>query len=135
MSDEVSGSCLCGKVKYKIDGPFDAFFLCHCTRCQKDTGSAHAANLASTTAKLTWVSGQELVATFKVPSTRHQKSFCKECGAAVPGYHLDGQLLIAPAGGLDGQVPIPPTAHIFYADKASWEDGLEALKAFDAFPS
>jgi hypothetical protein len=135
MPETCFGSCLCGKVKYKIEGDFDAFFLCHCTRCQKDTGAAHAANLASTSAKLEWVSGQELVTTFALPSTRHQKSFCRECGAALPGYHLEGKLLIAPAGGLDVDVPIAPTAHIFYADKASWEKDLEELKKFEGFPS
>ena len=35
------GSCLCGKVTFEIEGNFEQFFLCHCERCRKDTGSAH----------------------------------------------------------------------------------------------
>ncbi|MCI3132528.1 GFA family protein [Phenylobacterium aquaticum] len=54
-----AGSCLCGGIAFEISGPFEAFFLCHCSRCRKDTGSAHAANLFSSTAKLTWLSGQD----------------------------------------------------------------------------
>ena len=40
------GSCLCGEVRFEVTGDFERFFLCHCGRCRKDTGSAHAANLA-----------------------------------------------------------------------------------------
>ncbi len=45
MESVHKGSCLCGLVKYELTGAFQQFFLCHCTRCQKDTGTAHAANL------------------------------------------------------------------------------------------
>ena len=53
MTDHV-GSCLCGTVRFKVEGEFDSFYLCHCQHCQKDTGSAHAANLFSSSAKLIW---------------------------------------------------------------------------------
>jgi hypothetical protein len=45
MTQTVTGSCLCGAVSFEVSGAFDSFFLCHCSRCRKDTGSAHAANL------------------------------------------------------------------------------------------
>ena len=80
----VKGSCLCGSVNFEIDGDFDSFFLCHCSYCRKDTGSAHGANLFSSNAKLKWKSGQDLVKNFKLTGTRHTKSFCSECGSAMP---------------------------------------------------
>ena len=61
------GSCLCGEVRFEIVGNFERFFLCHCERCRKDTGSAHAANLFSSTAKVHWLSGQAKIKTFHVP--------------------------------------------------------------------
>jgi hypothetical protein len=134
MTNKHSGSCLCGQVKYEIDGDFDGFYLCHCKYCQKDTGSAHAANLMSGGARLTWLVGQDKVKTFNLPSTRHQKSFCVECGAAVPGLHMEGKLLVVPAGGLDSAVTVKPNAHIFYSSKAEWEDSLEKIKKFEKFP-
>lgn len=51
------GSCLCDEITFVIEGEFEQFFFCHCERCRKDTGSAHAANLFSSTAKLSWLSG------------------------------------------------------------------------------
>jgi hypothetical protein len=38
------GSCLCGSVTFAVDLPFDRFIHCHCSRCRKATGTAHASN-------------------------------------------------------------------------------------------
>ncbi len=43
MSGHHTGSCLCGAVRFRIEGEFERFYLCHCSHCRKDTGSAHAA--------------------------------------------------------------------------------------------
>src|SRR5690554_1159912 len=63
------GSCLCGTVRFKVEGAFDSFYLCHCQHCKKDTGSAHAANLFSQSAKLSWQSGADAVTSFTLPGT------------------------------------------------------------------
>lgn len=132
MSD-YSGSCLCGTVTFEVHGDFDSFYLCHCQHCQKDTGSAHAANLFSQTAKLTWRSGTEAVTTFTLPGTRHSKSFCKLCGSALPNVQETG-LLVVPAGCLDTEVSMTPTAHIFVSSKAAWENGLDGIPEFEGLP-
>ncbi len=75
--------------------------MCHCERCRKDTGSAHAANLFSSTATLRWLSGEDLIKTFNFNNTGHIKSFCAECGSALPNIQMDGTLLVLPAGSLD----------------------------------
>ena len=134
MDKSVAGSCLCGTVTFRVTGAFEHFFLCHCSRCRKDTGSAHAANLISTTARLDWLSGSDNVATFRLPGTRHAKSFCKSCGAALPLAQGDGALLVVPAGALDGPVEIRPTAKICYADRAGWVDGLDTVPRLDGLP-
>lgn len=135
MSDKYLGSCLCEKVQFEIHGSFESFFLCHCKHCQKDTGSAHAANLFSTTAKLKWITGQDFVKTFTLPGTRHMKSFCSECGSAAPNLQMNGQLLVVPAGSLNNEPNIAPTAHIFYSSRAEWENLLDKTKKFEKLPS
>lgn len=47
---------------------------------------------------------------------------------------MDGTLLVLPAGSLDCDVPIPPTAHIFVSRKANWDKGLELLPTFEELP-
>lgn len=134
MDNKTVGSCLCGSVTFEISGPFESFFLCHCSRCRKDTGSAHAANLFSSTATITWHSGQDLVRTFQLPSTRHQRSFCGSCGSALPSLQLGGALLVVPAGSLDSVVDMRPNAHICFASRATWDRQLEDVPKVDELP-
>ncbi len=128
------GSCLCGKVTFEIQGDFQSFYLCHCRYCRKDTGSAHAANLFSSSATLHWLTGVELVRTFNYQSSGHIKSFCLECGSALPNLQQDGKLLVVPAGCLDTKTDIRPDGHIFIADKADWDHDLEHIQAFGHLP-
>lgn len=128
------GSCLCSAVKFEINGSFESFFLCHCTYCQKDTGSAHAANLFSSSAKINWIKGSEHVKTHTLIGTRHTKAFCQACGAALPSHHMGGQLLVVPAGSLDTSITIKPHAHLFFSSRAEWDNGLEQVQRFDQLP-
>lgn len=131
----MTGSCLCGSVAFRISGPIDTFFACHCSRCRKDTGSAFAATLFSTTAQLVWLSGRECVRSYRVPDTRHQRSFCKLCGSALPDTQSDGTLLVVPAGSLDDPVGLPTPAHICMASRAAWDVDLEHCPRLDGLPS
>jgi hypothetical protein len=135
MSEKYSGSCLCGRVRFEIEGSFDHFFLCHCEYCRKDTGSAHAANLFSSTASLKWCSAEQDVKVFNLPSSRHARSFCSECGAALPYQDVDGGFLVIPAGSLDSALGIKPSGHIFVSSRAEWDRELESLPSFERFPS
>jgi len=134
MNQPTTGACLCGAVRFEISGEFESFFLCHCSRCRKDTGSAHAANLFSSTAAITWLSGQDNIRTYRVPDTRHERSFCSECGSALPSIQAMGALLVVPAGSVDTVINIRPTAHICCASRASWDSHLEDIPTTDAIP-
>lgn len=135
MSDAYKGSCLCGDVRFEVHGSFEHFFLCHCSRCRKDTGSAHAANLFSSTARIAWLSGEENVRDYVLPGTRHTKCFCVHCGAALPRVQMNGALLVVPAGSLDSPVEMRPEAHICVASSANWDHELETVPKLDAFPA
>lgn len=134
MNAKHSGSCLCGAVRFDIEGAFERFFLCHCEHCRKDTGSAHAANLFSSSATLKWASGEEQITQFTLPGTRHSRSFCRVCGSALPMMQMNGALLVVPAGSLNSEVGIEPDAHIFVASKASWDEALESVPRIAKLP-
>ena len=130
------GSCLCGNVTYEVTGSFDSLYLCHCKYCQKDTGSAHAANLFSSSAQLTLLSGEESLQQFNLTDTRHSKCFCRNCGSAMP-WQVPGMFVIVPAGSLDTTVDveaIPTTAHLFLASQADWEQNSANAPRFNKFP-
>ncbi len=129
------GSCLCKSVVFEIDGEFEDFYLCHCSRCRKDTGSAHASNLFSSSAKLTWISGEDIVKTYRVEGSEHSKSFCPKCGSALPTLQMDGALLVVPAGSLDTDPQISPKGHIFIESRASWDNNLENIPKYPEYPN
>lgn len=128
------GSCQCGVVRFEVVGAFNNFFLCHCSRCRKDTGSAHAANLFSSSARLAWISGKSAVKTFLVSSTKHLKGFCSICGSAVPTEQMGGALLVVPAGSLDSLIDLRPDAHIYVGSRAAWDQNLGAVPQIDEVP-
>jgi len=131
---EYSGSCLCGAVTYKVRGDFESFYLCHCRYCRKDTGSAHAANLFSTTATLEWIKGENDVRTFQLGKTEHVKAFCLTCGSALPNVQMEGRLIVVPAGSLDSKLDKRPDGHLFISNKANWDQSLEKVKTFQRLP-
>lgn len=134
MTDSAKGGCLCGAARFEVEGPFESFFLCHCSRCRKGSGSAHGANLFSTRATLKWLSGEDNARAYGVPGTRHARSFCHTCGSALPSVHMNGALVVVPAGSLDTDPGIRPTAHICLADRAGWDAALEDVPGFPGLP-
>jgi hypothetical protein len=135
MSTTYNGSCLCGGVRFEVTGGFESFFLCHCQHCRKDTGSAHAANLFSSTAALKWLAGEGKVRQFDLPGTRHSRAFCETCGSALPRVQMNGALVVVPAGSLDSDVPVRPNAHIFMASRANWDRELEQVPKVERLPA
>ena len=134
MTSKYHGSCLCGVVCYEIEGDFEHFYLCHCSYCRKDTGSAHAANLISSSASLRWLAGEKNVTRYDLPSTRHSKSFCSVCGSALPCLQMNNEILVVPAGSVDTELTRKPDAHIFVASRANWDRDLEQVSQVERFP-
>ena len=132
MNLEVNGSCLCNEVKFKITGPFSLFALCHCSRCRKSTGSAHASNIYTDADRITWLSGESLVKRYELPSAkRFSKAFCSVCGTPVPCASRDGRRLVIPAGCLDSDPEVKPHRRIFCADMAPWNKQIDTIESFD----
>lgn len=134
MTAKHSGSCLCSAVCFEVEGDFERFFLCHCEYCRKDTGSAHAANLFSSSATLKWIAGAENITQFTLPGTRHARSFCRVCGSAVPMMQMNGAQLVVPAGSLNTAVHLRPDAHLFVSSRASWDEALESVPRIAKLP-
>ena len=63
----LSGSCLCGSVAYELEGDARRFYHCHCERCRKASGSAHASNIILRLKSITWTAGESLVHSYKLP--------------------------------------------------------------------
>ena len=64
------GSCLCKRVAYEVDLPFERFMYCHCSRCRKATGAAHAANGFVKPEAFRWTKGESEVQRYDIPEAK-----------------------------------------------------------------
>ena len=128
----LKGSCLCGEVAYEVDPPFLFFQYCHCTRCQKNSGSAHAANLFLKLDQFHWTQGEELVNRFELPSAEYYcTGFCSKCGSTMPWVTRNGKYMLVPAGTLDDDPGCKPERNIYWDYRAPWYVNIDELPLFD----
>jgi hypothetical protein len=128
MSLPLTGSCGCGAVRFEVSSPLVSSTYCHCTRCQKRTGTAASANARAAPGSFRIVAGEERLRAWR-PQGGAEKWFCGDCGSAlfsrVPG---DPDQIGVRLGSFDGDPGIRPGGHQFVAYAASWEaipdDGL-----------
>ena len=120
--NQLTGSCLCGKVGFEVTGSPLKFLYCHCRSCQKSTGSVHAANLAFPGGSVRWTRGEELIERFvdTIENPGFPRCFCRSCGSPVPKLSCNGQFWVVPSGSLDADPGMRPQANIFWAERAAW---------------
>ncbi|MBS0580617.1 MAG: GFA family protein [Proteobacteria bacterium] len=131
----LSGSCLCGKVTYEAVGEPQRFYFCHCSRCRKASGSAHAANIFLQPGTLRFLTGENQIRKFRVPEAqRFANHFCSDCGARLPRSG-GADTIVIPAGSLNTDAPIEPQARIFMGSRASWSCHGDSVPCFDELPT
>jgi hypothetical protein len=129
MSDfePLSGRCLCGTVAFVVTSAPVSSSYCHCTRCQRRTGTAASAQARLAPGSLRILTGEEVLGTFE-PSEGFAKLFCAQCGSALFSRSPDGSVWSVRLGAFDGDPGIRPQWRQFVAYAAPWEpipdDGL-----------
>jgi hypothetical protein len=126
------GSCLCGGVRFAIEGELEPIQLCHCSQCRKAQGTPFASNIPVPTTAFRLFSGGELLKAYE-SSPGKQRVFCSNCGSPIYSQNerLPGVLRIR-AGILDGDLATRPQAHIYVASKANWWELDDDLPQFAA---
>ena len=125
-----SGRCLCGAVRFELSEPAQAAYYCHCTRCQRRTGSGASAQARIDGNTFRLVQGEELVKGWRHPDGGFEKFFCRECGAHLFARNPDdpSQMSVRMSA-FDGDPGVRPSGRIFVAYAAAWEpvpdDGLD----------
>ena len=134
QQESIVGSCLCGSVRFEIRPPLSGFRYCHCHRCQKATGAAHAANIFLPESQFTWLAGESLIRRFDLPGAkRFAVCFCTQCGTRVPHRIAGTENVVVPAGILDASPAERPDSSIFWGSRAPWYVEPDALPKFDEY--
>lgn len=124
----ITGGCLCGGVRWEITAPLEFASYCHCTRCQRRTGSAASASARIVPGSMRVISGQDLIKAYRPPDG-FAKVFCSNCGGALWSQSpRDPEILSLRLGTFDGDPGIRPSYRQYVAYAAPWEpipeDGL-----------
>jgi len=129
----LTGGCGCGAVRFEITEPLTSATYCHCTRCQRRSGTAASANGKTTPGSFRIVEGEGEIRSWQ-PEGGSEKAFCGRCGSALfsrtPG---DPPGIGVRLGAIDGDPGIRPQFRQHVATAAVWErlpdDGLRRFPA------
>jgi hypothetical protein len=122
------GGCGCGAVRFEVTAPLESANYCHCTRCQRRSGTAASANARPEPGSFRILSGEERLRAWR-PAGGWEKWFCGDCGSALFSRHPhDPERMSIRLGAFDGDPGIKPSLRQFVAYAAPWEaipdDGL-----------
>ena len=129
MSDAVlTGGCGCGAVRFEVSQPLVSAGYCHCTRCQRRTGTAASASAVTAPGSFHITQGEDVIKAWK-PDGGFEKWFCGECGSALFSRSpSDPDVIGVRLGAIDGDPGVRPSSRQFVAYAAVWEpvpeDGL-----------
>ncbi|HET6172068.1 MAG TPA: GFA family protein [Gaiellales bacterium] len=126
----VTGGCLCGGVRFELTEPAREAGYCHCTRCQRRTGTAASAQARIDGGTFRLLRGGELIRAWSPPDGGFDKCFCGACGAHLYSRNAERpEQMAIRLGAFDGDPGVRPSWRAFVAYAAPWEaipdDGLE----------
>lgn len=111
------GGCLCGAVRYRVNGQLSDITCCHCSQCRRQTGH----HFATTDAKRKdfVLEGADHLVHYRA-SNFASRLFCKTCGSILFWDEDDAQEISILAGTLDGSTGLKIGRHIFCDDKGDY---------------
>lgn len=136
MSFPVEGGCSCRAVRYRITRAPIVVHACHCTWCQRETGSAFALNAVIEASRVELLSGQPEMIDTPSHSGKGQKIWrCPACKVAVWSNYASGGpgVNFVRVGTLDDPRAFPPDINVFTSTKLPWVHIDTGQKAFAEF--
>ena len=122
MSFPLTGGCNCGAVRFEVSAPLVSAQYCHCTRCQRRTGTAASANARVEPGSFRMVEGEDRLRAW-APESGAEKWFCGECGSALFSRSpTDPEQVGVRLGAFDSDPGIRPMWRQFVAYAAPWEE-------------
>jgi len=115
-----SGGCLCGAVRYEVEGELAPVQLCHCGQCRKAQGSAFGANVPVAAAAFRLLQGGDVLREHRA-SPGKRRVFCGTCGSPLFSQRDDAPAALRlRAGSLDDGADLVLGVHIQTDSKAAW---------------
>ncbi|MAB98137.1 MAG: hypothetical protein CMK71_08720 [Pseudomonadaceae bacterium] len=128
----LEGGCLCGSLRYTVEGEPLMAAICHCTMCRRAHAAPAVAWALYRQEQVAFTQGQT---TLYASSEDAQRGFCATCGTQITftATFLPGLIDIS-VGSLDTPQLIEPTLHYWHAEHLAWAEFADALPRYPEFP-
>jgi hypothetical protein len=128
LQTPLTGGCGCGSVRFEVTEPLVHAGYCHCTRCQRRSGTGASVNARAANGSFRILSGAESLRVW-APHDGYNKVFCGQCGSAVYSHSpADPTIISVRLGAFDNDPGVRPQYRQYVAYAAVWEpipdDGL-----------
>ena len=126
MSEHHEGGCLCGGVRYRVNGPLRDITTCRCGECRRTHGGAAPYTACPddqlellVDVGLAWIESPH-------STTNAVRGFCANCGSSLFWTAPDRDYTAIAAGSVDEPSGLHSVDHIWWDARADWEvpDGL-----------
>lgn len=129
----IKGNCLCGDIKFQLNGDLPHIYQCHCSLCRKVSGSSSNSAMLVKIDAFQWVCGEERISSFATESG-FKSDFCSRCGSPVPNLLNNATGYWVPAGLLEEPTNVSVAAHVYAGSKAKWDTLSGNCESFAEMP-
>jgi hypothetical protein len=132
----MEGGCTCQHIRYRLNGRPMIVHACHCSWCQRETGTVHAVNALYEADRVEHLNAEPEIIDTPSASGKGQKiARCPVCKVAVwSNYPGSGPAVrFVRVGTMDDPSQCPPDVHIFTSTKQPWVTLPSGAKAFAEF--
>lgn len=128
MKMTLEGGCLCGNVRYRLDGEIEESAYCHCRTCQRQSGAPVVAWFAIAPSAFAYTKGKPKG--YRA-SDRATREFCGNCGTYLLFREDDATASLGVnTSTLDDPERVPPTFHIWHQSHIAWFETSDAFARF-----
>ena len=128
MTPTLEGGCMCGEMRYAVDGPPTNTMICHCQSCRRVAAAPVVAWVTFPKTNFTWLRGE--------PASFHssepvRRTFCSTCGTPLTYEHCDSpDTMDVTTCSLDDPERYPPTHHSWLSHDLHWVRFGDGLPTF-----
>ncbi|MEM6898622.1 MAG: GFA family protein [Pseudomonadota bacterium] len=129
---DVTGSCHCGFLAFKATVEPGTAIVCHCTDCQKLSGSAFRWTIPSVAGAFAFTAGEPTVYVKTAESGNPRvQAFCPKCGTQIYSSPVKGENMVhrIRVGTIDQRGELTPTLQRWNRSRLDWLSELEEIEA------
>lgn len=137
MTNPYDGGCCCGAIRYRLTEEPLTLYACHCTDCQRKTGSSFGLSMVVRRDACTLLQGEPRGYALTLPDGRQKHGkFCGVCSTRLWGEPVNfPQIIVVQPGTLDDTSWLRPVGHIWTRSAQPWVTFPEGTLTFEGQPA